>query len=84
VNNKFFTKAEENLCAKQLEGGPKKVGDPRQVPRSSPLKHTTEGIPAVLVSLFYDLNVLVEPFFVLFTYNRSPKFERKQSKRLKR
>ena len=35
VDNKFFTKNEENLFAKLLQGGP------RQVPCSPPLKHTT-------------------------------------------
>jgi len=40
VDNEIFTKTEENFHAKKLEGGPKKGGGVRQVPRSPPLKHT--------------------------------------------
>jgi len=39
-NNKVFIKNKENLRVWHLKGGPKK-GEPRQVPRSPPLKHTT-------------------------------------------
>jgi len=37
----LFTKNEENLCAKHLEGAPTKGGGARQVPPSPPHKHTS-------------------------------------------
>ena len=43
TNNKFFTK-KGKFFRTTSQGGPKKRGDPRQVPRLPPLKHTTDCI----------------------------------------
>jgi len=64
VGDKFFTKDETKLHAKQSTGAQKR-GVPRQVPRSPPLKHTTDSRPLREVYSWETMQVKISCTFVM-------------------